>query len=109
MKRFVRLAVGLVAVWGAVASGGSLDEFVRVQRGGLIVTSPEGKPLDYSRWHRRVWKVALEGKPEYPGAKGHPPRPAIQARQLDERRRSDQVKNALGNHRSHRVIRMRYG
>ena len=55
-----------------------------VSPGGLLVTSPEGGPLDYSRWHSRVWKVALRGRPAYPGAKGHPPREAVAGAELDD-------------------------
>ena len=55
-----------------------------VPAGGLVVTAPEGGVLDYSRWHRRVWMVALRGRDEYPGAKGHPPRDAVPGAQLDE-------------------------
>lgn len=29
--------------------------------GGLVFTGPRGKPLDYSRWHDRVWSRALHG------------------------------------------------
>jgi integrase len=52
--------------------------------GGLIVTGPQGGVLDYSRWHDRVWSVALTGKPAYPGAKGHRARPAIDGAGLDD-------------------------
>ncbi|MCW2900117.1 MAG: Site-specific recombinase XerD [Streptosporangiaceae bacterium] len=55
-----------------------------VAPGGLVVTSPGGGPLDYSRWYSRVWRVALEGKPAYAGAKGHQPRPAILGAMLDD-------------------------
>lgn len=53
-------------------------------RTGLIVTTPQGKPLDYSRWHARVWSVVLEGKPAYAGAQGHPARAAVHGAQLDD-------------------------
>jgi integrase len=55
-----------------------------VEPGKLIVTSPEGGPLDYSRWYQRVWRVILDGRPEYAGAKGHPPRAAMAGAQLDD-------------------------
>lgn len=55
-----------------------------VPAGGLVITSPGGGPLDYSRWYSRVWRVALEGRPAYPGAKGHPARPAVPGAQLDD-------------------------
>lgn len=55
-----------------------------VEPGGLIVTSPEGGPLDYSRWYQRVWRVILDGRPAYPGAKGHSPRAAMAGAQLDD-------------------------
>lgn len=50
---------------------------------GLLVTSPAGIRLDYSRWHERVWTVALMGRPEYAGAKGHPPRAADPGAELE--------------------------
>jgi integrase len=53
-----------------------------VAPGGLLITSPAGRPLDYSRWHDRVWSVMLAGKPAYPGAKGHRARPAIAGAEL---------------------------
>lgn len=53
-------------------------------RTGLIVTTPQGKPLDYSRWHSRVWSVALEGKPAYAGAQGHAARAAVPGAGLDD-------------------------
>jgi integrase len=46
-------------------------------RGQLLVSTPRGKPLDYSRWHARVWSVALEGREAYPGRRGHPARAAM--------------------------------
>lgn len=55
-----------------------------VPAGGLVVTGPEGKPLDYSRWRARVWLPALAGRSAYPGAKGHRARPAIVGAQLDD-------------------------
>ena len=43
----------------------------------LLVTSPTGKPLDYSRWHDRLWSVALHGRPAIGKVRGHKPREAI--------------------------------
>ena len=55
-----------------------------LDRGQLLVTSPAGKPLDYSRWHDRVWSVILAGKAAYPGRRGHPAREAIAGAGLDD-------------------------
>jgi integrase len=55
-----------------------------VKPGGLVFTAPEGGTLDYSRWHARVWRPALRGRPAYDGAKGHQPRAAIDGAQLDD-------------------------
>lgn len=55
-----------------------------VPAGGLLVTSPGGGRLDYSRWHARVWKVALRGRPAHAGGRGHPARPAVLGAELDD-------------------------
>jgi integrase len=60
------------------------EHVLSVPPGGLVITSPGGGPLDYSRWYSRVWRVALEGRPAYPGGRGHPARPAIPGAQLDD-------------------------
>lgn len=52
-------------------------------KGQLLVTSPEGKPLNYSRWHARVWSVILEGRPAHAGSRGYAPREAIPGAGLD--------------------------
>jgi len=46
-------------------------------RGQLLVTTPKGKPLDYSRWHARVWSVALEGRDGCTLTRGRAARPAV--------------------------------
>lgn len=60
------------------------DRALTVSPGGLLVVAPEGGPLDYSRWHDRVWRRALAGRPAYAGARGHRPRPAVQGAGLRE-------------------------
>src|SRR5690606_1365112 len=37
------------------------DRVLAIGRGDLLVTSPRGGVLDYSRWHDRVWTPALAG------------------------------------------------
>jgi len=46
-------------------------------QGQLLVTTPAGKPLNYSRWHARVWSVALKGRPAVPGTRRARPRPVM--------------------------------
>lgn len=53
------------------------DRVLAIPAGGLLVVSPEGGRLDYSRWYARAWRRALDGREAYPGAKGHKPRPAV--------------------------------
>jgi integrase len=53
------------------------DRVLAVSRGGLLVTSPDGVALNYSRWYSRVWRRALDGRPEYSGRQGHRPRAAV--------------------------------
>lgn len=60
------------------------DRILEVPRGGLLVTSPQGGVLDYSRWRYRVWRVILAGKGAYPGARGHQPRPEIPGAGLED-------------------------
>lgn len=53
------------------------ERMLAVAAGGLLVTSPRGGPVDYSRWYHRVWRPALRGVAAYPGRRGHPPRAAV--------------------------------
>lgn len=55
-----------------------------VAPGGLVITTPQGRPLNYSRWYARVWRPALDGRPASPGGQGHPPRAAIAGALLDD-------------------------
>lgn len=60
------------------------DRVLAIPRDGLLVTSPEGGTLDYSRWYARVWRLSIDGRPAYAGAQGHSPRAAIAGAGLDD-------------------------
>ena len=75
-KRRVEVAASL---WPRVRA-----HVMTLRAGQLLVSTPTGKVLDYSRWHDRVWSVALLGRAAYPGARGHKARPAVPGAGLGE-------------------------
>ena len=62
-RRSVSLPAALV---GALASHLRTAGLTGADRHRLVFTSPDGQPIDYSNWRRRVWLPALEaaGVPE---------------------------------------------